>query len=184
MDDLDIEYDLEWEQLPEPAAAARARFETCVERLPECPHTPGCRAEYEALVPDYRMTLDHHQMGVCREGMRRTRMSYEADEPDFPDWPFAGMADWYAAPQGVRDAHNAADRAAQAHRVSGMAGIPEFKMTESGPWLVGPEEITEALARYATAPAAVRRELEAGPVWPLWLDWLQETARHGGFRVD
>ncbi|MFF2662743.1 hypothetical protein ACFVUH_35975 [Kitasatospora sp. NPDC058032] len=183
--DEGVEFSLEWEELPEPAASARGRYEDCLEHHPECPHAPHCREPYEAAVGEYRMVLDGHQLGVCREGMRRTGMSYPAEEPEFPDWPFATTAEWYAAPQDVRDAHKAADRAARVYRVPGMAGIPEFKVRESGPWSVGPEEIGEALGRYEAAPAGVRAELEGGGVvWPLWLDWLRDPAGRGGFRVD
>ncbi|MEU2629953.1 hypothetical protein, partial [Kitasatospora sp. NPDC007106] len=91
---------------------------------------------------------------------------------------------WRSADQARRDAFNAAERAASAQTVPGKVGIPEFKLLSSGPWLVGGEEIMQALNQYEEASADLRAELETDGLWCDWLGWLRETAVHGGFTVS
>ncbi|WP_200882750.1 hypothetical protein [Amycolatopsis sp. MJM2582] len=173
-------YDLEWVDLPEPAAAARDRFEACLVR---CVHVPHCASSYFELAAPFQFHLNVMGMAACREGMRRTAMTYEAEYRPFPAWPFADTEDWLSAAQDRRDEYDSAERAASAQTVAGMVGIPEFKLMSNGPWIVGDQEIGQALERYATAPAVLRSELEADELWRDWLAWLRETSGHGGFIV-
>ncbi len=174
-------YDLEWWELPEPAAAARDSFEAC---LDACDHFPKCVERYLTLAEPYRFHLNITGMGYCRARMRHTMMTYEAESRPFPAWPFTGMEDWRAADQSLRDAYDEAERAASAQTVPGMIGIPEFKLLSNGPWLVGAEEIGQALGRYQASSPALRAELEADELWRDWVGWLRETADHGGFTVN
>jgi len=83
-----------------------------------------------------------------------------------------------------RDEYNSAERAASAQTVAGKTGIPEFKLTSNGPWLVSADEIGQALDRYDAASPVLRSELEADELWRTWLEWLRETIDHGGFTVN
>ncbi|MEU7609123.1 hypothetical protein [Micromonospora sp. NPDC049204] len=178
-----MSYDLEWTDLPEPAATARSRFEACSELRDLCVHAPPCLHEYETLAAAYQFHLNIAGMGLCRDGMRRTGMTYHGAPQPFPAWPFQGIDDWQSADQSRRDAYNEAERAASAQTVPGMLGIPEFKLTSNGPWLVGAREIDEALDCYQASSPSVRAELDGDDLWAAWLDWLRETVSHGGFTV-
>lgn len=177
-----MSYELEWVELPEPAAAARARYEACL--VFPCDHVPSCQEPYFSLAEPYQFHLNIAGMAFCRAGMHRAAMTYQAEHYAFPAWPFAGLEDWGTADQSRRDAYIKAERAASAQTVSGMVGIPEFKLLSNGPWLVSAEEIKEALYRYEVSSPALRSELEADDLWHRWVEWLRETADHGGFTVN
>ncbi|MEV4347538.1 hypothetical protein AB0J83_24050 [Actinoplanes sp. NPDC049596] len=68
--------------------------------------------------------------------------------------------------------------------LTGMGGIPSFKLLSNGPWLVTAQEIDEALAAYAQAPTALRVRLEIDPRWAAWLAWLAVARDHGGFEAE
>ncbi len=123
-------------------------------------------------------------MGCCRDGMRRTGMIYQASPRPFPAWSFKGIDDWRSADRSRREAYDKAERAASAQTIPGMVGIPEFKLTSNGPWLVGAKEIEEALDCYRTSSPSLRAELERDDLWVNWLDWLRGTVSHGGFTVE
>ncbi|HEX8631381.1 MAG TPA: hypothetical protein VF755_24745 [Catenuloplanes sp.] len=176
-------YDLEWADLPEPGATARARFGACAD-LGECAHAPPCLEEYERLAARYRFHLNIAGMAFCRDGMRRTGMTYQATPQPFPAWRFDGIDDWRSADQSRRDAYNEAEWAASAQTIPGMVGIPEFKLTSNGPWLVGAREIKEALNCYQASAPSLRAELDGEDLWVAWLDWLRGTVSHGGFIVE
>ncbi|MFF0389956.1 hypothetical protein ACFYS8_14895 [Kitasatospora sp. NPDC004615] len=178
-----MSYDLEWVELPEAAAEARTRWESCTARGLACDHVPRCSEAYFSLTAPFQFQLNLAGMAVCRDVMRRTGMTYPAEQQPFPAWPFKDIEDWRSADQARRDAYNAAERAASAQTVAGHTGIPEFKLLSNGPWLVGSQEITQALDRYEEEPADERAELETGDLWREWLGWLRETAAHGGFTV-
>lgn len=176
-------YDLEWADLPEPAATARSRYETCSDLEYLCVHAPPCLDEYSTLAAAYQFHLNISGMGFCRGGMRRTGMIYQATAQPFPDWHFDGIDDWRSADQSRRDAYNEAERAASAQTVPGLVGIPEFKLTSNGPWLVGTREVEQALDCYQASSPSLRAELERDDLWVAWLDWLRLTVMHGGFTV-
>ncbi|MEU8180787.1 hypothetical protein AB0B85_20040 [Micromonospora sp. NPDC049044] len=179
-----MSYHLERVDLPEPAATARSRFEACLDLAEPCAHTPPCGgSEYESLMAPFQFHLNIAGMAFCRDGMRRTGMTYQATSQPFPAWPFKDMDDWQSADQGRRDAYNEAERAAAAQTVPGMVGIPEFKLMSNGPWLVGAQEIEQALYRYQASSPHLRAELEGDDLWVTWLGWLNETISHGGFTV-
>lgn len=146
-------------------------------------HPPPCRDEYEALAAASQFHLNIAGMAHCRDGMRRTGMTYQATPQTFPAWPFDGIDDWQSADQSRRDAYNEAERAASAQTIPGMVGIPEFKLTSNGPWLVGAREIEEALNSYQASSPSLRIKLEQDDLWVAWLDWLRQTVGHGGFTV-
>lgn len=177
-------YDLEWAELPEPAATARARFQACSALGDRCVHTPSCLEEYERLAADYQFHLNIAGMAICRDGMHRTGMTYQANSQPFPVWSFESIDDWRCADPGQRAAYNEAERAASAQTVPGMVGIPVFKLTSNGPWLVGAREITEALHCYEISSPGLRGELEGDVLWVAWLGWLRRTVSHGGFTVE
>ncbi|RKN42835.1 hypothetical protein D7223_22385 [Micromonospora endolithica] len=110
-------------------------------------------------------------------------MVYHATPRPFPDWPFDGVEDWRSADRSRRDAYHEAERAASAQTVAGRTGIPVFKLTSNGPWLVGAQEIEEALGCYQGSSPSLRAELERDDLWVAWLDWLRQTVQHGGFTV-
>lgn len=172
-------YDFEWVELPAPAAAAR----DCFEALLGCDHGVPCDESYAILAEPFRFHLNISGMALCRDGMRRAAMTYEAEHQPFPDWPFAGSEDWQAADPSRRAEYDAAERVASAQTVPGMVGIPEFKFLSNGPWIVGTQEISEALERYEAASPVLRVEWEADELWCRWLGWLRETVDHGGFTV-
>ncbi|WP_369184898.1 hypothetical protein [Streptomyces sp. Y1] len=176
-------YEVEWVELPEAAGRARSRWEDCAGSGLVCDHEPRCAEAYFSLAEPFRFCLNVAGMAVCRDGMRRAAMSYRAERQPFPDWPFEGAEDWRSASRARRDAYRAAERAAAAQTVPGGVGVPEFKLSSNGPWIVGPQEIAGALGRYALAPAGLRAELEAAEVWRDWLGWLRETVTRGGFTV-
>jgi hypothetical protein len=176
-------YDLEWADLPEPAAAARSRFEACSDLGGLCVHAPPCLEEYETLAVAFQFHLNVAGMAVCRDGMCRTGMTYQATPQPFPAWQFKGIDDWRSADQSRRDAYSEAERAASAQTIPGMVGIPQFKLTSNGPWLVGPKEIEQALNCYEASSPSLRADLEEDDLWMAWLDWLRETVSHGGFTV-
>ena len=178
-----MSYELEWVDLPEPAATARSRFEACSDRGALCVHAPPCRGEYESLATAFRFHLNIAGMAFCRDYMRRAGMTYQATPRPFPAWPFDGIDDWRSADQSRRDAYDEAERAASAQTVAGMAGIPVFKLTSNGPWLVGRREIEQAMNCYQASSPSLRAELEGDDLWVAWLDWLRETVSHGGFTV-
>ncbi|MBV6703161.1 hypothetical protein KV557_39755, partial [Kitasatospora aureofaciens] len=134
--------------------------------------------------PSFQFHLNVAGMAVCRDVMRRSGMTYRAEHHPFPAWPFKDVEDWRSADQARRDAYVAAERAASAQTVPGQVGIPEFKLLSNGPWLVGSQEIAQALDRYEEAPASVRAEPEADELWRDWLGWLRETMVRGGFTVS
>lgn len=179
-----MSYDLEWVDLPEAAAEARSRWESCTDRGLPCEHVPRCSESYFSLAEPFQFHLNVAGMAVCRDGLRRSGMTYQAEHQPFPVWPFKDIEDWQSADQARRDAFNVAERAASAQTVPGKVGIPEFKLLSNGPWLIGAEEIAQALDRYEEASAAVRAELETDGLWRDWLGWLRETAVHGGFTVS
>ena len=176
-----MSYDLEWVELPEPAAAARDRYEA---DLGFCDHVPPCQEPYFTLARPYRFHLNAAGMGLCRAGMRRAAMTYQAEPRPFPAWPFTGAEDWRTADQSRRAAYNKAERAASAQTVPGMIGIPEFKLLSNGPWLVSSAEIRQALGSYQASAPGLQAELEADDLWRSWIEWLRETADHGGFTVN
>jgi hypothetical protein len=176
-----VSYDLEWAELPEPVAAARDRYEA---DLGCCDHAPPCREPYLSLAEPYQFHLNIAGMGLCRAGMRRAAMTYQAEHRPFPAWPFTGIEDWRTADQTRRDAYNKAERAASTQTVPGMIGIPEFKLLSNGPWLVSADEIRQALGRYQASPPGLQTELEADARWRNWIEWLRKTADHGGFTVN
>ncbi|MEU4570489.1 hypothetical protein [Micromonospora sp. NPDC023956] len=178
-----MSYDLEWADLPEPAATVRARFEACCDLNELCVHAPPCWEEYESLGAAYQFHLNIAGMASCRDGMRRTGMTHQATPQPFPAWPFDGIDDWHSAAQSRRDAYHEAERVASAQTVAGRTGIPEFKLMSNGPWLVGAREIDEALRCYRTSSQRLRAELERDALWVAWLDWLGQTVSHGGFTV-
>ncbi|WP_217712005.1 hypothetical protein [Kitasatospora sp. NA04385] len=178
-----MSYELEWVELPEAVAEARCRWESCIANGLPCDHIPDCSESYFSLAGPFQFHLNIAGMAVCRDGLRRSGMSYQAGHQPFPVWPFKDMEDWRSAGQARRDAFNAAERAASAQTVPGKVGIPEFKLLSNGPWLVGGEEIMQALNRYEEASADVRAELETDGLWCDWLGWLRETAGRGGFTV-
>ncbi|MEU0155017.1 hypothetical protein, partial [Micromonospora fulviviridis] len=130
----------------------------------------------------YHFHLNIAGMAFCRNRMRRTGMTYQATPQPFPDWPFDDIDDW-RSDQSRRNAYNQAERAASAQTVAGMVGIPEFKLTSNGPWLVGTREIEQALTLYQASSPSLHAELERDDLWVTWLDWLRQTVNHGGFTV-
>lgn len=176
-----MSYELEWVELPEPAAAARARYEAC---LVPCEHVPSCQEPYFSLAEPFQFHLNIAGMAFCRAGMGRAAMTYQSEPYAFPAWPFASLEDWRTADQGRRDAYNEAERTASAQTIPGIVGIPEFKLLSNGPWLVSAKEIKESLDRYEASSPALRSELEADDLWRRWIEWLRETADHGGFTVN
>ncbi len=179
-----MSYDLEWADLPEPASTARSRLETCSDLGDLCVHSPACLSEYETHAAAYQFHLNIAGMALCRDGMRRTGMTYQATPRPFPACPFEDIDDWQSADQSRRDAYNEVERAASAQVVPQMVGIPEFKFTSNGPWRVGAREIEEALDRYEASPPQLRAELEGDDLWAAWLDWLRQTVSRGGFTVS
>ncbi|MET7383187.1 hypothetical protein ABZT08_31040 [Streptomyces sp. NPDC005526] len=178
-----MSYELEWADLPEPAAAARERFQAWVDSGMPSEQAQTCAEPWFALQEAFQFDLNIAGMSVCREGMRRVGMSFQAEPQPFPVWPFEGLEDWRAADQSRRDAYEAAERAVLSQSVPGQIGIPEFKLRSNDSWLVSPKEIEQALDRYEASPAELRAELEADELWCDWLGWLRETVTHGGFRV-
>ncbi|MET8232096.1 hypothetical protein ABZS77_15640 [Micromonospora sp. NPDC005298] len=177
-------YSFEHVDLPEPAANARTHAEECLDLGGSCGSWPRCRDDYHSLAADHQFHLNIAGMGFCRELMRRAGMTYQATPRPFPDWPFDSVDDWRDADQSRRDAYKEAERAAAAQTEPGMVGIPEFKFTSNGPWLVGPTEIEQALIFYEASPADLRAECEADELWVAWLGWLREARAHGGFTVS
>jgi hypothetical protein len=173
-----VGYDFEWVGLPAPAAAAR----DCFEAFLGCEHGVPCHESYDILAEPFRFHLNIAGMALCRDRMRRAEMTYAAEPQPFPEWPFSSE-EWQAADPGRRAEYDAAERAASAQTVAGMVGIPEFKFLSNGPWIVGSQEIGQALERYAEASPVLRVEWEADTLWCQWLDWLRETVAHGGFTV-
>ncbi|MFE9203314.1 hypothetical protein [Micromonospora sp. NPDC007230] len=173
-------YSFEWVDLPEPAATARFRYQAYLELGDLC---RPCTDKYHSLADAYQFHLNIAGMAFCRDGMRRTGMTYQAAPQPFPDRPFDDIDDLRSADQSRRDAYNAAERAASAQTVAGMVGIPEFKLTSNGPWLVGAREIEQALNLYQASSPSLRAELEGDDLWVAWLDWLRRTVSHGGFTV-
>ncbi|WP_422734425.1 hypothetical protein ACN26Y_05515 [Micromonospora sp. WMMD558] len=178
-----MSYDLEWADLPASAAAARSRLEACSDLGDLCVHAPPCLGEYETLAAAYQFHLNIVGMAFCRGGMRRTGMTYQATPQPFPAWPFDGIDDWHSADQRRRDAYKEAEQAASAQTVPGMVGIPEFKLSSNGPWLVGAREIEQALDCYQASSPILRAALEGDDLWAAWIDWLRQTVSHGGFVV-
>ncbi|TWJ26665.1 hypothetical protein [Micromonospora sagamiensis] len=146
-------------------------------------HAPPCFGEYESLAAAYQFRLNIAGMAVCRDGMRRTGMTYQATPQPFPAWPFDGIEDWHSADQSRRDEYNEAERAASAQTIAGRTGIPEFKLMSNGPWLVGAREVDEALSYYQASSLRLRVDLERDELWLAWLDWLRQAVSHGGFTV-
>jgi hypothetical protein len=179
-----MSYNLEWADLPGPAATARSRFEACSDLGGVCAHTPPCLEEYETLAADCQFHLNIAGMAFCRHGMRCSGMTYQATPKPFPAWPFDGIDDWRSADQSRRDAYDEAERAASAQTIPGMVGIPEFKLMSNGPWLVRAREIAEALNSYQASSPNLRAELEGDDLWVTWLGWLRETVSRGGFTVQ
>ena len=65
-------YDLEWAELPEPAAAARERYKACLD-LGHCEHVPQCWEPYYALAEPFQFHLNSAGMGFCRVGIEDRR---------------------------------------------------------------------------------------------------------------
>ncbi|SDZ40623.1 hypothetical protein SAMN05444365_11391 [Micromonospora pattaloongensis] len=173
-------YSFEWADLPEPAATARSRYEAHAEFDELC---QPCTDKYYSLCDAYQFHLNIAGMAFCRDRMRRTGMTYQATPQPFPDWPFDDIYDWRSADPSRRDAYRDAERAASAQTVAGMVGIPEFKLTSNGPWLVGAREIEQALILYQASPPSLHAEFEGDDLWVTWLNWLRQTVNHGGFTV-
>lgn len=62
---------------------------------------------------------------------------------------------------------------------SGLRGIPAYKLAEPCDWVVRPDEISEALSILA-----VHQDEQNDPNWKIWVDFLVESGRHGGFVVS
>lgn len=178
-------YDFEWVELPLPAAA-RTRWRDCPESGAPCDHRPPCEEAYSSLAHPFRFQLTTAAMGFCLDAMTGTGtgMSYSAQHRPFPSWPFAGFADWESADPQAKDLYRAAERRVRAQSILGRVGIPSFKLESNDSWLVGPEEIGQALERYEASSPPGRAELEAQPVGEQWLRWLRGAVGHGGFTVD
>src|SRR5258707_1265285 len=71
-----VSYELEWVELPEPAAAARARYEAC---LVPCEHVPSCQEPYFSLAEPFQFHLNIAGMAFCRAGMGRAAMTYQSE---------------------------------------------------------------------------------------------------------
>ncbi|NUS12231.1 MAG: hypothetical protein HOY69_12660 [Streptomyces sp.] len=80
-----MSYDLEWADLPEPAASARARYDAC-DWLddPPCPHRPPCLDTYLDLVHPYSFHATVATMSRHLSAMRAAGMCS-------PDDPAAGV---------------------------------------------------------------------------------------------
>ncbi|MFG3697678.1 hypothetical protein ACGF5C_07115 [Micromonospora sp. NPDC047620] len=152
-------YSFEWADLPEPATTARSRHQAHIELGELC---RVCTDKYHSLAAAYHFHLNIAGMAFCRDGMRRTGMTYQATAQPFPDWPFDDIDDWRSADQSRRNAYFEAERAASAQTVAGMVGIPEFKLTSNGPWLVGAREIEQALVLYQASSPSLHAEMEGG----------------------
>ncbi len=176
-------YSFEHVDLPEPAATARAHAEACMDLNGSCGNWPQCYDEYSSLAAAYQFDLNIAGMAFCRERMRWAGMTYQATPQPFPDWPFDSVDDW-RNDQRRRDAYKEAERAASTQTSPGKVGIPEFKLTSNGPWVVGRTEIEQALILYEASPTSPRAEWETDELWVAWLDWLREARAHGGFAVS
>ncbi|MFE9917730.1 hypothetical protein ACFYPG_21475 [Micromonospora sp. NPDC005553] len=177
-------YNFEYVDLPEPAAIARAQAEECMELNGSCGNWPQCYNEYSSLAAAYQFALNIVGMAFCRERMRSAGMTYQATPHPFPDWPFDSVDDWRTSDERRRTAYREAERAASAQTRPGRVGIPEFKLTSNGPWVVGRTEIEQALVLYEASPTTPRAEWETDALWVGWLGWLRETRAHGGFTVN
>lgn len=179
-----MSYDLEWAVLPEPAASAKARYDSC-DWLgdPPCPHGPPCLDAYEALAAPYRFHATVLDMGWYIDGMRRAGMCFDAEPSPFTGRQYT-VREWEAAGPAERQADAVARDRFEAQRVPGRAGIPVFKLSSNGPWRVTVEEIDAALDAYAGVPAELRGRLESQDHWPSWVEWLRTCRGHGGFRLE
>lgn len=179
-----VSYDLEWVDLPEPAASARARYEAC-DWLddPPCPHDPPCLDTYLTLAAPYQFHVTVFGMGQYIDAMRRAGMCFDAEPVPFPGRQYSSEQ-WQTATAAEQQADRELRAAYSAQRVPGRKGVPVFKLTSNGPWTVTAEETAEALSAYEAAPDDLRDRLVAtNAYWPAWIDWLRGCVGHGGFHV-
>ena len=141
-------------------------------------------------------------MGVCRRLMdEREMLEWEA-HPGWPTREEFGVPEELAGEIRLDDEKSYDPKspagmyvAAMKHVLEGDTGgpMPAYKLSDNSGWLVTPEEIKRSLAAYGENGG---KEADAGGVttiedgeaaevewWPEWIAWLEEAAKHGGFRV-
>nr|WSX72777.1 hypothetical protein OH826_02245 [Streptomyces sp. NBC_00899]WSX81155.1 hypothetical protein OH826_49265 [Streptomyces sp. NBC_00899] len=180
-----MSYDLEWVDLPEPAASGRARYDACDWLdAPPCPHDPPCLDTYLTLAAPYQFHVTIFSMDRYIAGMHWAGMCFDAEPQPFTARQYS-HEEWPAASPAEQQAYCDARLAYGAQRVPGRTGIPVFKLTSNGPWTVTAEEIEEALTAHDAAPAELHAQLASdNEYWPLWVDWLRTCREHGGFRLE
>lgn len=175
-----MSYTVEYVNLPEEYLDARERAHACDDD--ECGHTPDCYEEYWQLREDYTMDLNGHSMGRVLELMRQFGMVYESVRAKYrgprytPEQEIALGTDEAIEYERFLHEH-------QSQRSEGIPGFPAFKFQDNGPWFISIDEIRDALGAYESQPSSARQSAEEHEPWRSWIEWLNRSLTHGGFRV-
>ncbi len=202
-------YDFEWAELPDDIAERKhqawEQWETIGHQLHDPAHPPApeevdeLERQQRAAWKQYwhadgaRYHLSNRQMGDAITVMEQVGMARQVPTPPFPQ-PIT-----YGASSEERDDYlDAVDRGEIVQPSPGLAAyldaraqhlaanydaevIPRHKLWTNDGWLITPDELTAALPR---APkTALDRRQRPIPWWRQWLEYLEGSRGHGGFRV-
>lgn len=132
-------------------------------------------------------------MGAAREAMWKLGMlDGEFGNGEFPDPDEFGVTsemwetdddDEPAAPEPIRRYREARDKVLGA-MAEPVVGIPIFKLGSNDGWIVTPDELRVALAKYDAATLDDLAHIPDGDWWPKWIEYLRYAMARGGFRVN
>ncbi|MCK7627255.1 hypothetical protein MUU72_29870 [Streptomyces sp. RS10V-4] len=126
------------------------------------------------------------------DAMANFRMLVELPVPSFPSLSAYGLTDRDFQPDAQRDQatsnriaeYRAAYQAVKDASEPQPAGIPSYKLTYNGGFLVALAEITAALSTYEAHPHVDIAEVPVGnPTWRHWVAFLRRAKKHGGLRA-
>lgn len=202
-------FDFEWAELPDDIAQRKQQAWQEWEATDQLLHDPDrplppeetddLERRHRAAWKQYwhadgaRYHLSNRQMSDATTVMERSGMVCQVPTPPFPrpiDYGASGeeYGDWLDATDrgeviqpspGLADYLDALDRHQRANYDAKV--IPRHKLWTNDGWLVTPTELTAALP-HAPAVALDRRQRPI-PWWDQWLDYLNASRGHGGFRV-
>ena len=133
------------------------------------------RRSYDELDNHFYFRLNISGMVQCRKLMAQRGMIFEGTERPWP------LREEFPTDEDYK-------RACDAHRDAAdgdQPGIPVHKLSSNDGWLVTPIECMGALKVWDSLGEKDLPTLGREPVvwWPEWLEFLEEAAEHGGFRV-
>jgi hypothetical protein len=129
-------------------------------------------------------------MSRYREAMERLDMVFWPREgtPEFPKLEQYGLTEWPDEddPAPRTDAQRAylaaVEQVTDGPCLEETPGIPGYKLASNDGWLVRPVELSTALALYRDHGEPIPENVEPD-YWTQWINFLEQSAASGGFRV-